>query len=217
MVSSDCHAGAPMDVYRDYLESRWHDEFDEWAKTYVNPWSDLQAETASRNWDSALRLAELEADGVVAEVLFPNTIPPFFPSGLLSAHLPSERREYERRFAGIRAHNRWLADFCAEAPGRRAGIAQIFLNDVDDAVAEIRWAAEAGLTGGILLPGIPPDSGLPPSTRPTTSRCGRRATRPGCPSTITPARPRPSSATTRRHRPSSSSSSPGSLTGCCGT
>jgi predicted TIM-barrel fold metal-dependent hydrolase len=162
VVSSDCHAGAPMEVYRDYLEKRWHEEFDEWAKTYVNPWSDLQAETAWRNWDSARRLAELEADGVVAEVLFPNTIPPFFPSGLLSAHLPSERGEYERRFAGIRAHNRWLADFCAEAPGRRAGIAQIFLNDVDDAVAEIRWAAEVGLTGGILLPGIPPDSGLPP-------------------------------------------------------
>ena len=34
---------------------------------------------------------------------------------------------------------------------------QIFLNDVDDALAEIRWIAEHGLRGGILLPNVPPD------------------------------------------------------------
>jgi predicted TIM-barrel fold metal-dependent hydrolase len=62
----------------------------------------------------------------------------------------------------LRAHNRWLADFCAAAPGRRAGIAQILLNDVDRAVEEVRWAKEYGLTGGVLLPGAPPGSGLPP-------------------------------------------------------
>ena len=55
-----------------------------------------------------------------------------------------------------------MADFCADTPGRRAGMAQIFLNDVDDAVAEIKWAREHGLFGGILLPGVPPDSELPP-------------------------------------------------------
>ena len=35
---------------------------------------------------------------------------------------------------GIRAHNRWLVDFCADFPERRAGIGQIFVNDVDDAI-----------------------------------------------------------------------------------
>ena len=59
-----------------------------------------------------------------------------------------------------------MADFCAEAPGRRAGMAQIFLNDVDDAVAEITWAREHDLFGGVLLPGVPPDSGLPPLCAP---------------------------------------------------
>jgi hypothetical protein len=38
---------------------------------------------------------------------------------------------------------------------------QILLNDVDEAVKEIRWAAGAGLEGGLLLPGTPPGSGLP--------------------------------------------------------
>ena len=40
---------------------------------------------------------------------------------------------------------------------RRAGLAQIALNDVDEAVADVRWACEQGLRG-ILLPGVSPDT-----------------------------------------------------------
>jgi predicted TIM-barrel fold metal-dependent hydrolase len=161
VISSDGHAGAQVHEYREYLESKYHDEFDAWEATFQNPFDDLRADFAYRNWDSAARLRELEDDGVVAEVLFPNTIPPFFPSGNLLARPPADD-EYELRWAGLQAHNRWMVDFCADTPGRRAGMAQIFLNDVDAAVAEVEWAAEQGLRGGILLPGVPPDSGLPP-------------------------------------------------------
>ncbi|WP_030571340.1 amidohydrolase family protein [Streptomyces aureocirculatus] len=160
VISADCHAGADLLDYRPYLERRHHDAFDAWAATYVNPYEDLLADTADRNWNSARRIAELEADGIVAEVVFPNTIPPFFPSASLMAPAPT-REEYERRWAGLRAHNRWLADFCAAAPGRRAGVFQILLNDVDEAVREVRGAVAAGLTGGVLVPGTPPGSGLP--------------------------------------------------------
>jgi predicted TIM-barrel fold metal-dependent hydrolase len=160
VISADCHAGADLLDYRPYLERRYHDDFDAWAADYVNPYEDLLADTADRNWNSGRRLAELEEDGIVAEVVFPNTIPPFFPSASLMAPAPTAT-EFERRWAGLRAHNRWLADFCAAAPGRRAGVFQILLNDVDAAVEEIRWAAGAGLRGGLLLPGTPPGSGLP--------------------------------------------------------
>jgi predicted TIM-barrel fold metal-dependent hydrolase len=47
-------------------------------------------------------------------------------------------------------------------PGRRAGIAQILLHDIHAAVAEVEWVAQSGLTGGVLLPGTPPGSGLLP-------------------------------------------------------
>ncbi|MER7811064.1 amidohydrolase family protein [Streptomyces sp900116325] len=160
VISADCHAGADLLDYKPYLEARYHDDFDAWAAAYVNPYADLLADTADRNWNSARRLAELAADGIVAEVVFPNTIPPFFPSASLMAPAPSPQ-EYEQRWAGLRAHNRWLADFCADAPGRRAGVAQILLNDPAEAVREVRRAREAGLTGGILLPGTPPGSGIP--------------------------------------------------------
>ncbi|MFE9447441.1 amidohydrolase family protein [Streptomyces sp. NPDC006739] len=160
VISADCHAGADLLDYKPYLERRHHDDFDLWAATYVNPHEDLLADSADRNWNSERRLAELERDGIVAEVVFPNTIPPFFPSGSLMAPAPTGE-ELDRRWAGLRAHNRWLADFCAAAPGRRAGVFQVLLGDVEQAVKEIRWAAGAGLRGGLMLPGTPPGSGLP--------------------------------------------------------
>ncbi|EST22208.1 amidohydrolase family protein [Streptomyces roseochromogenus] len=160
VISADCHAGADLLDYKPYLDKRHHDDFDVWAATYVNPHEDLLADSADRNWNSERRLAELEADGIVAEVIFPNTIPPFFPSSSLMAPPPTAE-DFVRRWAGLRAHNRWLADFCAAAPGRRAGVFQILLGDVEEAVKEIRWAASAGLRGGLMLPGTPPGSGLP--------------------------------------------------------
>jgi predicted TIM-barrel fold metal-dependent hydrolase len=161
VISADGHAGASVPTYREYLATRWYDEFDAWAQSYTNPFEDLAGSNAYRNWDSERRVAELEDDGIVAEVLFPNTIPPFFPSGALVAPAPTHA-EYEHRWAGLQAHNRWLADFCAEAPGRRGGIAQILLNDVEHACAEVQFVKDAGLLGGILLPGVAPNHEIPP-------------------------------------------------------
>jgi predicted TIM-barrel fold metal-dependent hydrolase len=161
VISADCHGGGSMDQYRDYLDPEWRDEFDAWREQYRNPFRDLQGGGRTRNWDSDLRIAELEADGIVGEVVFPNTVPPFFPTGALIARPPTAKN-FRRRLAGIRAHNRWLAEWCAQAPERRAGVAQIFLNDVDEAVADVRATKEAGLRGGILLPGVPDDTELLP-------------------------------------------------------
>jgi predicted TIM-barrel fold metal-dependent hydrolase len=162
IVSVDGHAGAALHDYKPNLASQWHGEYDAWADAYVNPFADLLAPTAYRNWDSDRRLEETESDGVVAEVLFPNTVPPFFAQGNLTALEPTPE-DYDRRWAGLQAHNRWLADFCAAAPGRRAGCAQVFLNDLDDTLAEVRWAKDnLHVLGGILLPNVPPNSGIAP-------------------------------------------------------
>jgi predicted TIM-barrel fold metal-dependent hydrolase len=162
IISVDGHAGADLHSYKPYLASRWHGEFDAWADAYVNPYSDLLASTAYRNWDNDRRLAETESQGVVAEVLFPNTIPPFFAQSNLTALEPTDA-DYEHRWAGLQAHNRWLADFCAAAPGRRAGCAQVFLNNLDDTLAEVRWAKQhIDVFGGVLLPNVPPNSSLLP-------------------------------------------------------
>src|SRR5205085_12141139 len=104
----------------DYLEARYSDDFDAWTATYVIPYPDLEGPDADRNWDSERRLRELEGDGIVAEVIYPNTVPPFFPEASLKVQVPAAGAgDLERRAAGLRAHNRWLADFCTAAPGRR--------------------------------------------------------------------------------------------------
>lgn len=161
IISSDCHAGGSMEQYASYLDAEWRDEFAGWRKKYENPWRDLAGEGKTRNWDTARRIKEQEAEGVVAEVIFPNTVPPFFPTNSVVAPTPT-RETFARRHAGIRAHNRWQADWIAEAPERRKGLIQIFLNDIDLAIEDIRWGKEHGIDGGILLPGVAPDSGLPP-------------------------------------------------------
>src|SRR6476620_3390792 len=107
IISSDGHAGADLLDYKPYLAARWHDEFDAWAAAYENPFADLLAPTAYRNWESERRPAELHSDGIAAEVLFPNTVPPFFQQSNLTA-LPPTAEDYERRWAGAQAHNRWL-------------------------------------------------------------------------------------------------------------
>jgi predicted TIM-barrel fold metal-dependent hydrolase len=166
IISADGHGGAPMEVYRDYLDPDLRSEFDAWRKVFVSPYADLgdvESLQYRRNFDSSIRQIDVEGDGVAAEVLFPNTIPPFYPSGMpFNPPGPESPEDLRLRWAGIHAHNRWLADFTAELPGRRAGVAQIFLEDVDRAVEEIRWVAgQPGLFGGILLPNPAVDSTTP--------------------------------------------------------
>jgi predicted TIM-barrel fold metal-dependent hydrolase len=164
LISTDGHCGADLWDYKPYLERRHHDAFDAWAATFHDAWAEgtdqdrpenhrvgVASMNAPLNWDAGQRLAYLDDQHIAAEVLFPNTAPPFYPSGALTAAGPRSAEEYELRFAGIQAHNRWLADFCSEAPERWAGFAQIFLDDIDDAVAEVRRAKDAGLRG-VLLP-----------------------------------------------------------------
>jgi predicted TIM-barrel fold metal-dependent hydrolase len=165
VISADCHAGADLRDYRPFLEAEFLDEFDDWADHYVSPFGDLVKPDADRNWDSTRRMRDLEADGIVAEVLYPNTVPPFFPKGGLTSLAP-DPSEFRRRLAGLRAHNRWLAAWCDEFPTQRAGTGQILLNDVDEAVADVHWIADHNLRGGVLLPGIPPGAPIPPMHAP---------------------------------------------------
>jgi predicted TIM-barrel fold metal-dependent hydrolase len=156
IISADCHAGANHETYRSYLETKYLDDFDAWRGKYKNPFRDLQDGGRVRNWDSERRRTDLHADGQVGEVLFPNTVPPFFPSFVLFAR-PPRPDQLEHRLVGIRAHNRWLADWCAEYPNERAGIGQIFLNDTDEAIKDLHFIKETNLRGGALIAAIPPD------------------------------------------------------------
>jgi predicted TIM-barrel fold metal-dependent hydrolase len=157
IISADTHAGANHETYRGYLDSKYLDDFDAWRGQYKNPWKDLRdTDLRVRNWDDDRRDRDMLADGVVGEVIFPNTVPPFYPGFVLFAQ-PPKPEDYEHRRAGVQAHNRWMVDFCGAKPHQRAGLGQFFLNDIDDAIADATWIKEHGLRGGVLLPTVAPD------------------------------------------------------------
>src|SRR5919206_1122424 len=110
IISSDCHAGANHATYREYLASEWHEEFDAWRGKYRNPFRDLQDDGRTRNWDDERRISEQDADGIVAEVVFPNTVPPFFPTGQVVAPAP-RNEDFVKGLGGPHAPNRWLGHF----------------------------------------------------------------------------------------------------------
>jgi predicted TIM-barrel fold metal-dependent hydrolase len=171
VVSSDGHAGPPADVYRDYLDPEFREAFDAHQAevaalarigrpdntAFVEEWDE---ETGDRDlkagYDPATRDAILDREGVAAEVLFPDAdvlgtgrlASSPFGSGLGSG-VGVDPANVQ---AGARAHNRWLADFCATNPHRRIGVAVVPITaGVDAAVAQVHEAAEAGLRG-IMIP-----------------------------------------------------------------
>ena len=64
VISSDCHAGASIPMYAEYLEARHRDDFSAWEASFVNPYQDLldtQSPNYLRNFDSGIRQRQLEA------------------------------------------------------------------------------------------------------------------------------------------------------------
>ena len=100
-ITGDAHAGAPIDGYREYLDPAYRAEFDEWRSAYRNPAKKHLNKKKAKSWDSDLRLSDLEGDGVIAEVLFPNTVPPFYDTAF-HVSAPPKPEQYERWRAGAR-------------------------------------------------------------------------------------------------------------------
>ena len=106
------------------------------------------------------RLQVLDSQGIHAEVTYPGPVlAGWQPAAMFMGGHRAEGLDLV--WPAIRAYDRWLSDFCNEAPGRRAGCIPIDLHDLDAAVAEIAGARDLGLTGGVVLPAMSTRSGLP--------------------------------------------------------
>ena len=169
VVSSDCHAGLPIADYKPYVESRYHPMLDvavpvqlemmeKASKSFLideinEAWRAPIRQQLTGAWDYSERLKMLAHDGIAAEILFPygiteNNTPPF------GAGLGLSPRDAvpELQWAGAMAHNRWLAEFCANDPSRHIGAASIpLLFDVQQAVEAVRWCAANGLRA-VMIP-----------------------------------------------------------------
>jgi Amidohydrolase len=173
IISSDGHASAQMEDYRPYLPPEYLDEFDAFYGVYkekgsrnfepknlvprldqevVDDWVDnvLDAGRTAGLSDPGERISEMESQGVVAEIVFPDFGLPFelySPQLAVSLGFTCTDEQVE---AGNWAYNRWLADFCSLAPDRFAGMAVMSFSDVNATLNEIRWAKKVGLRGVVL-------------------------------------------------------------------
>ena len=172
IVSCDCHAGATPAEYRRHLDPAFRERYDAWRAdragqearlaqalglriAEIDPGDAGRGERRgplSNHWNAERRLALLDADGIAAEVIFPQPAgdggPPFYPFGQ-----PADPREPAQVAAGCRAWNRWVAEFVrgSPAPERHAGLALLGpVGDVAAAVREVEWAREAGLRGVVV-------------------------------------------------------------------
>ncbi len=97
-------------------------------------------------FDPLARVKDMETDGIWAEVIYPTAGRAVY-SGVLDSLLLT---------AICSAYNTWLADFCSVQPKRYKGIAMINIDDVGEALKQLKLAHKTGLAG-VMIPVFPAD------------------------------------------------------------
>ena len=174
LISADSHVVEPGDVWTTRLERRWAERAPRvvageagaiFVCEDVPPFgiaafsgADVAPEELPAHFtagyervrpggfDPVARLRDQERDGVAAEVLYPS-----LALQLFRIHDP------EFQAATFRAYNDWLAEFCAAAPTRLAGVGLLPLHDVGAGVAELARIRGLGLRGGLVWSSAPDD------------------------------------------------------------
>jgi predicted TIM-barrel fold metal-dependent hydrolase len=177
MVSADSHVSLPPKMYKHYLDSKYHNSWSGYLDdvAIINKVVELTGYPAPEDalaiydkrgvvsaagevgyFDPVWRLRHVEAEGIAAEFLHP-----FGPIGFVPfVDVQNSLRSHELRLAGAHAHNRFLDDFCSEAPGRLLGVPLIYpWPDWDAGVADIVRARESGFHAIFppMMPGTSPD------------------------------------------------------------
>jgi len=93
------------------------------------------------HFEPAARLADMDADGIDAQLLYPSVCEE-------GARMFGDERALQ--LACVRAYNEWLLEFCAAAPDRLFGHAVIPATGTADAVSELEWALQHGYRGVLI-------------------------------------------------------------------
>jgi predicted TIM-barrel fold metal-dependent hydrolase len=104
-------------------------------------------------YEPAVRLDEMDADGVDAEVLYPT---PRLAQGIVA------NRDIEFHLALVRAYNDWLSEYVAHAPDRFGGLALLPNRGTAHAIAEIERVTGRPGVRGVLI-GCYPNGRLEPA------------------------------------------------------
>ncbi|HWS44651.1 MAG TPA: amidohydrolase family protein [Acidimicrobiia bacterium] len=171
VVDADCHILEPPDIWKNWLPSRFQDKApklvkdpeggDAWLTAVggdpdpiglvATPgmaydkfrWFGVTYEEARKGcYNGEARLADMDIDGVDAEIIFP-------PQRTMSHFLGDDDDDFV--LAGIEAYNNFLfEEFCAPDPKRLIGLAQIPSLGIDNAVDSLRKAKARGAKGVLI-------------------------------------------------------------------
>jgi predicted TIM-barrel fold metal-dependent hydrolase len=93
------------------------------------------------SFDTKARLADMDADGIWLQVLYPSVT-------LSGAKIYGDEPELQR--ACVRAYNEWLAEFCEGSDGRLVGQGILPTTSVDDAIDETKRCVDLGHRGVVM-------------------------------------------------------------------
>jgi predicted TIM-barrel fold metal-dependent hydrolase len=153
MLSADCHGGPKPEDYRPWLEERYHDAL----ARYVSANRPLAGDRIKHRpglrdrerriafaTDPAFRIGELEAQGFVGEVVFPD---PSDDNEIVFTGYFGQPGDYPADLyrAGLRAYNRWQSEVLDTE--RQMGLAVVPMDDPAYAATQVERAPAAGLRG----------------------------------------------------------------------
>jgi predicted TIM-barrel fold metal-dependent hydrolase len=179
IVSVDGHAVMPAERWPEYLEKRFHDYLpalraeNEINRRAMFPLNDMlltpaldlfdtegayRAEGWRGAWDTGVRLAEMDREGIAAEVVYHG----FFRVADLGFSVMNATYPPEVVDAGVRAYHRWAFDTFGGSGDRLLLIGAVgACTDLEATIAEARWIADHGFVG-MYMPGFLAVPGQPP-------------------------------------------------------
>src|SRR5947199_107981 len=117
VIDADAHVVEPMQELRKLMPAEYQDR----PLTEGETWDrNLNGTRGKRNHDPAVQIADMDAEGIDVQVIYPT-------SQISLSHVKETGLALER----ARTYNDWLAGFCANDPKRLKGVGVVALQDVD--------------------------------------------------------------------------------------
>lgn len=172
IISADSHITEHPDTYAKYIDAKWRDQapkmVDGGAKGDLfvidgmsrpiamglvaaagkAPEDITEAgvrfdELHRGGWDPVARIAEQQADGVAAEIIYPTV-------GMMICNHP----DFDYKKACFDAYNRWIAEYCEANPTRLLGCGQTAMRTPAEGIEDLKAIRALGLRG-VMMPGEP--------------------------------------------------------------
>ncbi len=184
IIDADTHLTEPADLWTARMPARWkarapqvlrHEPTGTWRWTIGDRWCSMVGNYSMAGWkefppscpptladadpacyDARARLAHMDANGIFAQVLYPNVI-------AFEGHAFMALDDEELKLACVSTYNDYQAEFASEAPERFVTLAVLPFWDLSASLAELRRCHALGHRG-VLWAATMDKHGLPDFT-----------------------------------------------------